>query len=70
MVVEQRGESDAVYEMIDNPLSMSRPPSAAADSANEAKAYEIPLPAPHCDRPSIPLPVAPIEEGEGVYEII
>ena len=68
MVIEQRGEPDAVYEMIDNPLS--RPPSAAADSANEAKAYEIPLPAPHYERPSIPLPVAPIEEGEGVYEII
>ena len=37
--------------MIDS--HVSRPPSAAADSANEAKAYEIPLPAPHYERPSI-----------------
>ena len=65
MVLEQRGEPEAVYEMIDSHLS--RPPSAAADSTNEAKEYEIPLPAPHYERPSIPLPVAPIEEGEGVY---
>ena len=68
MVLEQRGEPEAVYEMIDSHLS--RPPSASADSANEAKAYEIPSPAIHYERPSIPLPVAPIEEGEGVYEII